>query len=68
MFGRQQAAQVIHDDDLTPEILLDRVITVLSNYSLREYMARAAGGLAKPEATREIAFHIMTLAGVGAQK
>ncbi len=67
MFGRQQAAQVIRDDDLTPEILLDRVITVLSSRSLLESMAQAAGKIAKPEATREIALHIMTLAGAAAQ-
>lgn len=68
MFGRQQAAQVIRDDDLTPEMLLDRVITVLSSRSLLESMAQAAGKIAKPEATREIALHIMTLAGAAAQK
>jgi UDP-N-acetylglucosamine--N-acetylmuramyl-(pentapeptide) pyrophosphoryl-undecaprenol N-acetylglucosamine transferase len=67
MFGRQQAAQVIRDDDLTPEVLLDRVITVLSSRSLLESMAQAAGKIAKPEATREIALHIMTLAGAAAQ-
>lgn len=66
MFGRQQAAQVIRDDDLTPEVLLDRVITVLSSRSSLEAMAQAAGQLAKPEATREIALHIMTLAGAAA--
>jgi len=68
MFGKRQAAQVIRDDDLTPEILLNRVITVLSSRSLLESMAQAAGVLAKPEATREIALYIMTLAGAAAQK
>ncbi len=68
MFGRQQAAQVIPDDDLSPEMLLDRVITVLSSHSLLESMARAAGKLAKPEATRAIASQIKALADAGAQK
>jgi UDP-N-acetylglucosamine--N-acetylmuramyl-(pentapeptide) pyrophosphoryl-undecaprenol N-acetylglucosamine transferase len=68
MFGRQQAAQVIRDDDLTPEILLERVITVLSSRSLLESMAQAARELAKPDATREIASHILTLAGAATQK
>jgi UDP-N-acetylglucosamine--N-acetylmuramyl-(pentapeptide) pyrophosphoryl-undecaprenol N-acetylglucosamine transferase len=68
MFGHRQAAQVIRDDDLKPEILLDCVMPVLSSNALQTTMARAAGELAKPNATREIASHIMTLAGAAAQQ
>ncbi|HET9919241.1 MAG TPA: undecaprenyldiphospho-muramoylpentapeptide beta-N-acetylglucosaminyltransferase [Ktedonobacteraceae bacterium] len=64
MFGRQQAAQVIRDDDLKPEMLVTRVMSIILSNTLLESMAHAAGDVAKPDATRAIAAQIVSLTNV----
>lgn len=61
MFGRQQAAQVIRDDDLKPEMLVTRVMSIILSNTTLESMAHAAGDVAKPDATRAIAAQIVSL-------
>src|SRR6266436_3903655 len=55
MFSRREAAQVIRDADLRPQVLVERVLAILSSNTLLQSMAHAALGLAKPQATQEIA-------------
>ena len=55
MFGRKQAAQVIRNADLEPQILVERVIAIITSNTLLQSMAHAALALAKPQATQEIA-------------
>ncbi len=62
MFDRKQAAQVIRDNDLKPEVLVDRVISILASSTLLQTMVDAALALAKPEATQEIAAVIIKIA------
>ncbi len=64
MFGRQQAAQVIRDDDLKPEMLVTRVMSIILSNTLLASMAHAAGDIAKPDATRAIAAQIVSLTNV----
>ncbi len=55
MFGRKQAAQVIRNADLEPQILVERVIAIITSNTLLQSMAHAALALAKPQATQEVA-------------
>ncbi len=64
MFGRKSAAQVIRNADLKPQLLVERVLAILSSKSLLESMANAARSFAKPEATQEIAAEIIKIAKV----
>jgi UDP-N-acetylglucosamine:LPS N-acetylglucosamine transferase len=64
MFGRKQAAQVIRNADLKPQLLVERVLTILSSKALLESMANAARSFARPEATQEIAAEIIKIAKV----
>src|SRR2546425_1200528 len=50
MFGRKQAALVILNDDLKPEILVERVKSILTSSTLLEAMSQAVSEFAKPEA------------------
>lgn len=67
MFERQQAALVIRDMDVKPDLLVDRVISVLSSDTQQEAMAEAARTFAMPEATRAIAATILKMAGAQQQ-
>jgi UDP-N-acetylglucosamine--N-acetylmuramyl-(pentapeptide) pyrophosphoryl-undecaprenol N-acetylglucosamine transferase len=62
MFGRAQAAEVIRNDDLKPEVLLERVTNSFKSYVKLNAMAEAARGLAKPTATQDIVETIATMA------
>ncbi len=61
IFGKKQAAEVIHNIDLKPELLVERVkaITTLPAYLLS--MAHAARSFAKPTATQDIVATIVQL-------
>ena len=63
MFERQQAALVIRDADVKPELLVNRVISVLTSDAQRASMAVAARTFAMPEATRAIAATVLKMAG-----
>jgi UDP-N-acetylglucosamine--N-acetylmuramyl-(pentapeptide) pyrophosphoryl-undecaprenol N-acetylglucosamine transferase len=64
MFGREQAAEVIKDSDLKPQILVERIKYAVASNILIESMANAARSFAKPLATREIAAEIVKIAKV----
>ncbi len=62
MFGRKDAAEVIRDADMKPEILVERVISIIASPARLESMATAALTFAKPAATQEIAAEIVKIA------
>jgi len=62
MFGRKQAALVILNDDLKPEILVERVKSILTSSTLLEAMSQAVSEFAKPEATQDITKEIIKIA------
>jgi UDP-N-acetylglucosamine--N-acetylmuramyl-(pentapeptide) pyrophosphoryl-undecaprenol N-acetylglucosamine transferase len=62
MFKRKEAAEVIKDSDLKPQVLVEQVKRSLSSSTRLEAMAQAARSLAKPQATREIAAEIVNIA------
>ncbi|HET7639444.1 MAG TPA: undecaprenyldiphospho-muramoylpentapeptide beta-N-acetylglucosaminyltransferase [Ktedonobacteraceae bacterium] len=62
MFGRGAAAQVIRDADLEPEILIKRVISILSSKALLASMSEATRTFAKPDATQDIVAEVIRIA------
>ena len=62
MFERRQAAIVIKNDVLKPEILVERVKITITSTAVLEAMAQAVSTLAKPQATRDITREIMSIA------
>ncbi len=62
MFKHEQAAEVILNDMLKPELLVERTTYILSSPASLQAMAHAAVKLAKPDATQEIAETIVSLA------
>ncbi len=62
MFRKKQAAQVIRNDNLKPEILVERVMSIISSTALIQTMTDAALVLAKPQATQDIAAEVMKIA------
>src|SRR5438132_807761 len=55
MFGRNQAARVMKDGDLKPQVLVENVTSILASSTLLEAMSNAASSFAKPQATQEVA-------------
>lgn len=64
MFGRKQAARVMKDGDLKPQVLVENVTSILASSTLLEAMSNAASSFAKPQATQEIAAEIVKIAKV----
>ncbi len=64
VFGRKQAAQVMKDGDLEPQVLVERIKTILASSTLLEAMAKAARSFAKPRATEEIAAELVKMAKI----
>lgn len=62
MFGSKQAAEVILDSDLKPEILVTRVKSVTTSSTSLQRMAEAARTLARPDATHAIVKLVAQLA------
>src|SRR5438270_7138214 len=62
MFGRRAAAQVIRDADLEPEILVKRVISILSSKALLASMSEATRAFAIPDATQDIVAEVIRIA------
>jgi UDP-N-acetylglucosamine--N-acetylmuramyl-(pentapeptide) pyrophosphoryl-undecaprenol N-acetylglucosamine transferase len=62
MFGRNEAAQVLKDSDLSPQVLAERVLGLFSSSERLQAMAQAALTLAKPEAAEEIAAVVAQIA------
>jgi UDP-N-acetylglucosamine--N-acetylmuramyl-(pentapeptide) pyrophosphoryl-undecaprenol N-acetylglucosamine transferase len=62
MFGRIQAASVIHNGDLKPEILVKRVKYILTSSTVLQQMVEAVRNFAKPEATQAIVETVVQMA------
>ncbi len=62
MFERKQAASIIADNDLKPEILVERVLTIITSKDQIAAMAQAAKTFAKPEATQDITEELVRIA------
>lgn len=62
MFARKAAAEVIKNDDLKPDLLVERVKYILASPSVSETMAEAARSLAKPDATQDIVAELLRIA------
>lgn len=62
MFRRKNAAEVIRDEHLKLQILVERVISILTSSTLLTSMSEAARALAKPQATQEIAAEVIKIA------
>jgi UDP-N-acetylglucosamine--N-acetylmuramyl-(pentapeptide) pyrophosphoryl-undecaprenol N-acetylglucosamine transferase len=62
MFERKAAAEVIKDQDLKPQVLVERVKDILSSSTRLEAMAEASRSFAKPQATQEIAAELVIIA------
>ncbi|HZR42991.1 MAG TPA: UDP-N-acetylglucosamine--N-acetylmuramyl-(pentapeptide) pyrophosphoryl-undecaprenol N-acetylglucosamine transferase, partial [Ktedonobacteraceae bacterium] len=63
-FARKQAAEVIRDVDLKPEVLIERVSFIITSPDRLLAMASAVREFAKPDATREIVETLIKLANV----
>lgn len=61
-FGRKQAAEVIRDGDLQPDVLLERVDHIITSPACLLSMANAVRTFAKPMASRDIVETIVKLA------
>jgi UDP-N-acetylglucosamine--N-acetylmuramyl-(pentapeptide) pyrophosphoryl-undecaprenol N-acetylglucosamine transferase len=64
MFSRLGAAEVIRNDDLKPELLVERVKAIIASPGRLQAMSEAARGLAKPDATAEIVEMLIKIAKV----
>lgn len=62
MFQRKQAAQVIPNNDLKPDMLVERVKMIITSSARVASMGAAARTLAKPNATQDIAATVIQLA------
>lgn len=62
MFARKEAAEVIRDADMKPEMLVERVVSIITSSTRLESMAAAALSFAKPQATQEIAAEVINIA------
>jgi UDP-N-acetylglucosamine--N-acetylmuramyl-(pentapeptide) pyrophosphoryl-undecaprenol N-acetylglucosamine transferase len=62
MFERKQAAAVIRNGDLEPDILVERIKSILTSSILVETMSRAVSAFAKPQATQDITKEIVKIA------
>jgi len=62
MFERQHAAEVIRDADLKREILLARVISIITSNTRIQAMSKATTTFAKPDATQAIAAEVVKMA------
>ncbi|WP_161975639.1 undecaprenyldiphospho-muramoylpentapeptide beta-N-acetylglucosaminyltransferase [Tengunoibacter tsumagoiensis] len=66
MFERAQAAIVIPNDELKPELLVERVRTITTSPASLLTMSEKVGTFALPEATRQIAEAVIRTAKLGA--
>ncbi|MBV9691911.1 MAG: UDP-N-acetylglucosamine--N-acetylmuramyl-(pentapeptide) pyrophosphoryl-undecaprenol N-acetylglucosamine transferase [Ktedonobacteraceae bacterium] len=62
MFEREQAAEVILNAHMRPEVLLNRAESIISSSVCLQQMTEAVSHLAKPQATRDIVETIVQLA------
>ncbi|HEU5230483.1 MAG TPA: undecaprenyldiphospho-muramoylpentapeptide beta-N-acetylglucosaminyltransferase [Ktedonobacteraceae bacterium] len=63
-FEHKQAAEVIRNADLKPELLVERVKSIMTSSTSIQTMAEAVASFARPDATREIVETIVRIAGI----
>jgi UDP-N-acetylglucosamine--N-acetylmuramyl-(pentapeptide) pyrophosphoryl-undecaprenol N-acetylglucosamine transferase len=63
VLARVNAAELIHQRDLTGALLAERVLALAGDAARREAMARAARGFARPDAAKVIVDKALELAG-----
>ncbi|HZO75875.1 MAG TPA: undecaprenyldiphospho-muramoylpentapeptide beta-N-acetylglucosaminyltransferase [Ktedonobacteraceae bacterium] len=63
-FGERQAAEVIRNTDLKPELLVERVKFIITSSTCLQTMVEAVKDFAKPEATQAIVATIVGIAGL----
>ncbi len=61
-FGQKQAAEVIRNGDLKPELLVKRVKSIITSISVLQSMSEAVQSFAKPQATQEIVETVVQMA------
>jgi UDP-N-acetylglucosamine--N-acetylmuramyl-(pentapeptide) pyrophosphoryl-undecaprenol N-acetylglucosamine transferase len=65
-FARRQAAEVIRNDALKPEIFIEQVRNIITQPARQEQMVNGLRSFARPEATQDIAQAVVKIAqGVG---
>ncbi len=64
-FGARNAAVVIEEKNLSPEILLNKIVNILNDLEKYKNMAQAMKSLAKPQATQDIVSDIIHTFSVG---
>jgi UDP-N-acetylglucosamine--N-acetylmuramyl-(pentapeptide) pyrophosphoryl-undecaprenol N-acetylglucosamine transferase len=62
MFKKSQAAEVIRDEELKPELLVTRVKHIITSITVSQQMAERVRQFAKPEATRAIVETVVQMA------
>jgi UDP-N-acetylglucosamine--N-acetylmuramyl-(pentapeptide) pyrophosphoryl-undecaprenol N-acetylglucosamine transferase len=62
MFERKSAAIVISDDELQPDVLVERVLALIASQAQIAAMAQAASTFAKPDATQDITRELARIA------
>jgi UDP-N-acetylglucosamine--N-acetylmuramyl-(pentapeptide) pyrophosphoryl-undecaprenol N-acetylglucosamine transferase len=68
MFQQQGAAEVLSNEALKPEILVERVSSIMAAPSVQQRMSGAARQLAKPDATQAIVEAIVQMVNVSVVK
>lgn len=64
MFGRRGAAEVILNDTLKPDMLVERVMTIITSSAVQQHMNEAMKQFAKPDATQEIVATVIKMARI----
>ena len=64
MFGRHGAAEVILNDALKPDMLVERVMTIITSSAVQQRMSEAMKQFAKPDATQEIVATVVKMARI----
>ncbi len=68
MFERRQAATVIANDTLKPELLIERVNAIITTFAVQQEMQNALSTLAKADATQHIVETVVQMAKMPARK
>jgi UDP-N-acetylglucosamine--N-acetylmuramyl-(pentapeptide) pyrophosphoryl-undecaprenol N-acetylglucosamine transferase len=62
IFGQKQAAEVIRNEDLKPELLVKRVKYIIASTPVLHHMAEVVQSFAKPQATQDIVETVVQMA------
>ncbi len=68
MFERKQAAALMINDNLKPELLVERVMSIITSSAVQQQMKEALALLSKADATQQIVETVVRMAHVPARK